>query len=60
MFYMHAVNMQPNASSIDKVSPNEDLSGLKLEAKRDLRVGFVNYAVANNATTYISMGPNAC
>ena len=56
---MHSANFQPN-SSVDIVSPFEHFSGLKLEAKRDLRVGFVNYAVANNATTYISMGPNAC
>jgi hypothetical protein len=38
VFCMHSVNLQPNASSVDKVSPYEQLSGLKLEAKRDLRV----------------------
>jgi hypothetical protein len=28
MFCMHSVNLQPNASSADKVSPFEQLSGL--------------------------------
>jgi hypothetical protein len=56
---MHSVNLQPNASSVDKVSPYEQFSGLKLDAKRDLRVGFGDYAVATNATTDSSMGPRA-
>ena len=59
LFCMHSVNLQPNASSVDKVSPYEQFSGLKLDAKRDLRVGFGDYAVATNATTDNSMGPRA-
>jgi hypothetical protein len=59
LFCMHSVNLQPNASSVDKVSPYEQFSGLKLDAKRDLRVGFGDYAVATNAMTDNSMGPRA-
>ncbi len=59
LFCMHSVNLQPNAFYVDKVSPYEQFSGLKLEAKRDLRVGFGNYAVATNAMTDSSMGPRA-
>ena len=59
LFCMHSVNLQPNASSVDKVSPYEQFSGLKLDAKRDLRVGFGDYAIATNAMTDNSMGPRA-
>ena len=59
LFCMHSVNLQPNASSVDKISPYEQFSGLKLDAKRDLRVGFGDYAVATNAMTDSSMGPRA-
>ncbi len=57
VFCMNSVNLQPNASSIDKVSSYNQFSGLKLDAKRDLQVGFGDYAVATNATTDESMGP---
>jgi hypothetical protein len=59
MFCMHSVNLHSNASFIDKVSPYEQFSGLKLDAKRNLRVGFGDYAVATNATTDNSMGSRA-
>ena len=59
MFCMHSVNLQPNASSVDKVSPYKQLCGLKLDAKRDLRVGFSDYAVTTNAMTNNSMGTRA-
>jgi hypothetical protein len=36
MFCKHSVTLQPNASFIDKVSPYEQFSGHKLDAKRDL------------------------
>jgi hypothetical protein len=37
MFCMCSVNLQPNASSIDKVSPyKKRFSGFKLDTKRDL------------------------
>jgi hypothetical protein len=59
MFCMHSGNFQPNASSIDKVSPYEQFSRLKLDAKRSLQVSFGNYAVATDATTDNSMGPRS-
>jgi len=59
LFCMHSVNLQPNASSVDKVSPYEQFYGFKLDAKRDLRVGFGHYAIATNAMTDNSMGPRA-
>jgi hypothetical protein len=59
MFCTHLVNLQPNASSVDKVSPCEQFSGLKLNAKRDLRVGFGVYAVATNVMMDNSMSPRA-
>ncbi len=43
---MHLVILQPNTSSIDKFNPYEQFSGLKLDANRDLRVGFGDYTVA--------------
>ena len=50
--------MQPNTSSVDKVSPDEHFSGLKLDVKRNLRVCFGDYAIATNAMTDNSMhGP---
>ena len=58
-FYMHSVNLHHNASSIDNASPYEQFSGLKLNANRDMRVGFGDYSVANNVTTDISMDPRA-
>jgi len=60
MFCMHSVNLQPHASSVDKVSPYDHFSGLKPDATRDLlRVGFGDTAVATNAMTDNSMGPRA-
>jgi len=59
LFCMHSVNLQPNASSVDTANPFEQFSGLELDAKRDLRVGFGDYAIATNAVTDISMGPRA-
>jgi hypothetical protein len=57
LFCMHSVNLQPNASSVDKVNPYEQFSGLKLDAKRDVFVGFGDYAIAINAMTDNAMGP---
>jgi hypothetical protein len=57
MFCIHSVNLQSDATSVDKVSPYEKFYGLKLDAKRDLRVGFGDYAIATNAMTDDSMGP---
>jgi hypothetical protein len=59
LFCMHSVNLLPNASYVDKVSPYEQFSGLKLDANRDFRAGFGDYTVATNAITDNSMGPRA-
>ena len=56
-FCMHCINLQPGASSVDKVSPYEQFSGLKLDAKRDLRIAFGDYVLATTAETNNSMGP---
>jgi hypothetical protein len=54
---MYCINLQPNASSVDKLSPYEQFSGLKLDAKRDLRVAFGDYVIATAAETNNFMGP---
>jgi hypothetical protein len=54
---MSCVNLQPSATSVDKVSPFEQFSGLKLDAKRDLRVAFGDYVLATVAETDNSMRP---
>ena len=56
---MSCINLQPSASSSDKVSPYEQFSGMKLDAKRDLRVAFGDYVLATPATTDNSMLPRA-
>ena len=58
-FCMSCINLQPSASSSDKVSPYEQFSGMKLDAKRDLRVAFGDYVLATPATTDNSMLPRA-
>jgi hypothetical protein len=54
---MHCVYLQPGDSSVDKVSPYEQFSGLKLDEKRDLRVAFGDYVLAPPVETNNSMGP---
>jgi hypothetical protein len=56
-FCMNYVNLQHNAMSIDKVSPFEKLSGLKLVAKRELRVAFGDCVLATVIETDNSMLP---
>ena len=58
-FCMNCVNLQPSATSTDNVSPFEQFSGLKLDAKRDLRVAFGDYVLATVAETDNSMLPRA-
>lgn len=58
-FCMSCVNLQPSAMSVDKVSPFEQFSGMKLDAKRDLRVSFGDYVLATPANTDNSMLPRA-
>ena len=50
------MNLQPNASSTDKASPYEQVPALKLDAQRDLCIGFGVCAVATNAMTDNSLG----
>ena len=56
---MYYINLQSNASSTDRVSPHEQSSGRKLDAKRDLRVAFGDYVLATTAETNNSMVPRA-
>jgi hypothetical protein len=56
-FCMRYVNLQPSATSVDKVSPFEQFSELKLNAKRNLRVAFGDYVLATVAETDNSMRP---
>ena len=58
-FCMSCVNLQPSATSIDKVSPFEQFSGMKLDAKRDLRVVFGDYVLVTHANTDNSPLPRA-
>ena len=58
-FCTNCVNLQPSATSTDNVSPFEQFSGLKLDAKRDLRVAFGDYVLATVAETDNSMLPRA-
>ncbi len=39
-FCVDNVNLQPSATSVNKVSPYDQFSGMKLDAKRDLQVAF--------------------
>jgi len=56
---MHSANLQSITSSFDKVSPYEQFSGFELDAKRDPRAGFGDYAVATNVMKNNFMGPRA-
>ena len=58
-FCMKCIILQPNAASTDKVSPHEQFSDMKLDAKRDLRVAFGDYVLATTAETNNSMAPRA-
>ncbi len=52
---INCVNLQPSATSVDKLSPYKEFSGMKLGAKRDLRVAFGDYVLATPAVTDNSM-----
>lgn len=43
LFCVRCINMQSSTTSIDHTSPLEQFSGMKLDAKKDLRVGFGDY-----------------
>jgi len=40
LFAASRINLQPSANSLDKISLQEQFSGFKLDAAKDLRVGF--------------------
>jgi len=56
-FCMNCINLQPDASSTDRVSPHGQFFGMKLDAKRDLRVAFGDYVLATTTKTNNSMVP---
>jgi len=56
---MSCVHLQPSATSIDKASPFEQFFGMKLDAKRDLRVVFGDYVLATHVNTDNPMLPRA-
>ncbi len=58
-FCIDYVILQPSATSVDKVNAYGQLSGKKLDAKRDLRDTFGDYALATLAATDNSMLPRA-
>ena len=56
-FCTHSVNLQRSATFTDNVSPFEQFSGMKLDAKRDLRVAFGDFVYATVPNTDNSMNP---
>ena len=57
LFCVSRINMQPSSTATDHVSPLEQFSGRKLDAKRDLRVGFGEYVHATVPVTDNFMSP---
>jgi hypothetical protein len=51
LFCVRCINMQSSRTSIDHTSPLKQFSGMKLDAKRDLRVGFGDYLEATVPNT---------
>ena len=51
IFCVSRVNLQPSATREDRTSPNEQFTGVKLDAKRDLRCRFGDYVQATVAMT---------
>ena len=43
LFCVSRLNLLPSSNSLDKVSPHEQFTGLKLDFARDLRCGFGDY-----------------
>lgn len=58
-FCTHCVNLQASANATDTVCPYEQFSGIKLDAKRDLRVAFGDFVMATPAETNNSMEPRS-
>lgn len=57
MFCVRCINLQPSSTSTDAVSPFEQFSGMKLDAKRDVRVAFGDYNQATVPVTDNTMRP---
>ena len=57
LFCVSRVNMQPSSTATDHVSPLEQFSGRKLDAKLDLRVGFGDYVHATVPVTDNTLSP---
>ena len=58
IFCVSRINMLSSGSGSDGISPLEQFSGRKLDAKVDLRVSFGDYVQATSPTKDNSMGPN--
>ena len=57
LFCVSRLNLLPSSNSLDKVSPHEQFSGLKLDFARDLRCGYGDYVQATVPNTDNSMSP---
>jgi hypothetical protein len=57
MFVVSRINMMPHQAGFSNVSPLEAFSGRKVDFKRDLRIGFGEYAEVFNITSDNSMKP---
>ena len=55
LFCVSRLNLLPSATSLDKVSPTEQFTGIKLDYARDLRCGFCDYVQATVPDTNNSM-----
>ena len=51
LFCVRCINLQPSSTSVDRTSPTEQFSGIKLDASRDLRIGFGDYVEATVPNT---------
>ena len=57
LFCVSRLNLLPSSNSLDKVSPHEQFTGLKLDFARDLRCGFGDYVQATVPNTDNTMSP---
>ena len=57
LFCVSRLNLLPSSNSLDKVSPHEQFTGLKLDYARDLRCGYGDYVQATVPNTDNSMSP---
>ena len=57
LFCVSRLNLLPSSNSLDKVSPHEQFTGMKLDFSRDLRCGYGDYVQATVPNTDNSMSP---